>query len=150
MIYTIPKGSHRSVWFPKLTFKRELSFVFSFPTPIYETDFTNKVYGFIDGIDPHYNSVRVGFRRKGNVIIISSIIYNNSVRTITTLKEVDLNAEVSATIKKTIFFYYITINGDTFRFDRTSNCDFFSFMLFPYFGGVDKALTDIKVKIILL
>lgn len=52
MIYKIKQNSHRSVWFPRMTFKNKISFTFKFLSSIPQTEYTNKVYGLIDGIFP--------------------------------------------------------------------------------------------------
>lgn len=147
MIYTIKKGNHRSVWFPRMTFNKSIHFCFRFLTDIPKTDYTNKVYGLIDGIFPHKNSVRLGFRRKKDKMQICSIIYNSGVRRILVLKEVGLKETVFAHILKDKYHYFIFVNGDKFVFDRTSKFNLFSFRLFPYWGGEEKARQDIKIEI---
>lgn len=148
MIYTIKKDNHRSVLFPRLTFKKSIFFSFRFLTDFPQTEYTNKIYGLIDGIDPHKNSVRLGFRRKRDKIEISSIVYNNGVRTITTLKRIELDELSFATIAKLKDKYIIKLNEDNFSFKRTSNFNLFSFRLFPFWGGVEKSAKEFKIEIV--
>ena len=147
MIYKINQNSHRSVWFPRMTFKNKISFTFKFLSAIPQTEYTNKVYGLIDGIFPHKNSVRVGFRKIKNKVQLSSIVYNNGKRTITPLVEIDENTISVCTIIKQKHEYVIYIDFKKFVFKRTSNFNLFSFRLFPYWGGVDKAPSDITLEI---
>jgi len=146
-IYTIKKGSHRSVWFPRITFKKSVSFSFKFLTAIPESDYTNKIYGLIDGILPHKNSVRLGFRKDKGKLLACAIVYNNGVRTITTLKEINEKYLHLCTIDKTKGYYTILLDFETFQFKRTSDFNLFSFKLFPYWGGKETAKEEFKIEI---
>ena len=69
MIYTINKGSHRSTWLPKFTFKKSLTFSFKFLSdPSYildnksDQEDTNKIFGISDSWYHRRHSIRVGWR----------------------------------------------------------------------------------------
>jgi hypothetical protein len=147
MIYTIKKGSHRSSWFPRITFKKTISFSFKFLTPILESEYTNKIYGLIDGILPHKNSIRLGFRKEKGELLVCAIVYNNGVRTITTLKEINSEYIYVATINKTKYEYIIYLDFEKYVFKRVSNFNLFSFRLFPYWGGKETAKENFKIEI---
>lgn len=147
MIYKIKPGNHRSVWFPQVTFKRSICFTFTFLSKMYETEHTNKVYGLIDGIFPHHNSIRVGFRKIGDNIELSAIVYNDGVRTITPLKLIKPFYVTTASIVKHRNTYEIILDLERFVFKRTSRFNLFSFRLFPYWGGVPTANSLIKIEI---
>jgi hypothetical protein len=147
MIYTIKKNSHRSVWFPRLTFKKSICFSFKFLTAIPESEYTNKVYGLIDGIFPHKNSVRLGFRKEKGKLLACAIVYNDGVRTITTLREINENYIYVCGINKYREYYIITLDFERFAFPRTSNFNLFSFRLFPYWGGEEKAKETVEIEI---
>jgi hypothetical protein len=147
MIYLIKKGNHRSTWFPRLTFKKYINFSFKFLTAIPESEYTNKIYGLIDGIFPHRNSIRLGFRKEKGKLLACAIVYNNGVRTIKTLREVNENYIYVCGINKYRGYYIITLDFERFTFPRTSNFNLFSFRLFPYWGGLETAKETVKIEI---
>jgi hypothetical protein len=147
MIYTIKKGKHRSTWFPKITFKKSINFSFKFLTKISESEYTNKIYGLIDGIFPHKNSIRLGFRREKGKLLACAIVYNNGIRTIKVLREINEDYTYICSIYKHVECYIITIDFERFVFPRTSKFNLFSFKLFPYWGGVETAKETIKIEI---
>lgn len=147
MIYTIKKGNHRSTWFPKITFKKSIYFSFKFLTAIPESEYTNKIYGLIDGIFPHKNSVRLGFRREKGKLLACAIVYSNGVRTITTLREIKENNAYTCIISKTRYEYIIDLDINLYTFPRTSKFNLFSFKLFPYWGGIETTKETVKIEI---
>ena len=147
MIYTIKKGNHRSVWFPRITFKKSVSFSFKFLMEIPESDYTNKIYGLIDGIFPHKNSIRLGFRKEKGKLLACAIVYNSGIRSITTLREINEKYLYVCTINKTKDYYTLYLDFQRFQFQRTSNFNLFSFKLFPYWGGKETAKEDFKIEI---
>jgi hypothetical protein len=147
MIYTIKKNSHRSVWFPRLTFKKSICFSFKFLTAIPESEYTNKIYGLIDGIFPHKNSVRLGFRKEKGKLLACAIVNNDGVRTITTLREIDEKHLHLCCINKYKDNYTIILDFEKFTFSRKSSFNLFSFRLFPFWGGEEKAKETVKIEI---
>lgn len=147
MVFRIKEGSHRSVWFPRITFKKSVNFCFKFLTAIPESEYTNKIYGLIDGIFPHKNSIRLGFRKEKSKLLLCAIVYNDGVRTITTLREINENYLYVCGISKCKDSYSISVDFEIFTFPRTSDFNLFSFKLFPYWGGTETASKEFKIDL---
>lgn len=109
----------------------------------------NKLYGFSDCNQNHQkNSARFGWRWLNNKLEIHAYVYNNGERTSQFIDVVSLNKSHK---------YSIELYGDRYRFrlddkkvdmSRTDKCDSgIYYMLYPYFGGDEKAPHDIKILI---
>lgn len=155
MYFTIKKGRHRSVWFPRFTFKRVLigSFTllgdFSYDIGKKQTD-SNKLIGLSNGIWHRYNSIRVGFRwnKVLKCIDIVGICYDKGKREIRVINRIQNNSEkVSFLISIEKDKYIIRIGDKTEMFNNTSKWKFIRYFLFPFFGGTESSPKDLKFKI---
>jgi len=147
MVFRIKEGSHRSTWFPRIVFRNYINFSFKFLTAIPESDYTNKICGLIDGIFPHRNSIRLGFRKEKGKLLLCAIVYNKGVRTITTLREINEKYLYICNISKCRDYYEVIVDFERFSFPRTSNFNLFSFKLFPYWGGIETAPKEFKIDL---
>jgi len=166
--YTVKKGFHYSAHIPHLHWEvSRLVFDFIFDEScIYNLGSVdqfdwNKVYGVGFGFSHHKDSYRIGSRwdNLSGKMQLAHYSYNHSVRSYVDMCAVELNQQCQS---------YIT-------FDRDANCisnvisvfnnaeptviynnsvpfDFknvptWGFMLYPYFGGNEAAVSDYTVKI---
>lgn len=160
--YTIKEGNHYSgLRFRPVLFKKRLNFAFSFDESclydfgdINQKD-VNKLVGFSFGFH-HRNSVRLGWRavdmekiellayvyRKGKLVKEwEEHLYLGLVRP---------NTQLYGTIEVTRWKYKFTILGDKLskstELHRPLLLNPFGYMLYPYFGGDNKAPHDINLK----
>lgn len=155
MIFTIKKNSHYSNFkFPKLTFKKKLiSEIILLSGFKYKCDLeenqkdTNKIIGFSDDYFHHKNSIRIGFRYLNDTIELMVYYYNDGVHNSIKIGEVfeGIKFKIEIEIKDDI--YIVKFNKDYFFIKRTSNWKFIKYVLFPYFGGQEKAKSELKFNI---
>lgn len=154
-IYKIQKGQHYSNSFYQLFKKSELNFAAIFDNSAIYTcadsnnqGATNKLYGFSDGyFDHHSNSARFSWRWFENKLQIYMYCYRNKVRTSKHLTDIELNKVYVYKIRITPKYYVFSLNGVTDSLKRDWNYKQTRYLLYPYFGGKEKASHDITIKI---
>lgn len=136
--YLIKKGKHSSFHIPKLLWNTkaiELKFRFN-SSCIYTTDENNnqndwnKLFGYSRGFH-HTNSVRIGWRWNPikQKIEIAEYYYVDKRRVVIAINlDINLNEE----------YKYIL---------RLDNGCKLGYMLFPYFGGNERAKNDITIEV---
>lgn len=154
-IYVIKEGSHesnRSIEFFKdntLSFQAMFDESASYFTqnPNNQLD-VNKLMGFADcGGLHHENSARFGWRWNNGQLEILAYWYIDGQRNSQLLGTAQLNKYYDYTLKRTENAYTFNFDGNNFSVERVG-CEFNSdYMLFPYFGGDEKAPHDIFIKI---
>jgi hypothetical protein len=111
----------------------------------------NKLFGFSTTLWHHNQSARVGWRRHDDTSIeVLTYSYNNHKRIDETLLGiVKPDQEFTCTIEDTESHYVYTYNdGDKFNKvsdPKLSDKVWFKYLLFPYFGGDQKAPHDMTI-----
>lgn len=156
--YTIPKGEHSSMTFPKLYLgykKRfDLEVVFD-DSCIYELDDAidqldiNKLFGVSFG-DHHKNSIRIGWNYNLSTknIVIYYYVYEDGIRMYSEIDRVELNTKIKLAIELD------TDNGDFTIHAPNCSCNrvykypdwLIGYYLNPYFGGNQVAPHEVVVK----
>lgn len=112
----------------------------------------NKLMGFSDCNSLHHeNSIRFGWRysiEKDNIEIFA-YAYSNSVMNYHYMGDVAINQNVQYRIQIIDDYFVLSFNESEFvEIKRTSDCDKgLYYLLFPYFGGNEKAPHDISIFI---
>jgi hypothetical protein len=104
----------------------------------------NKLTGISEGFNQHKNSVRIGWRCINNKIYLCSYCYINGQRKISEMVEVETDWN-SASLQITKDEYIITINDEILSFDKSGK-NRFLLMMYPHFGGHNKAPHDMDFK----
>lgn len=155
MIYTIKKGSHRSTWLPRFTFKNEIKFEFEFignqEYSIDTQEDTNKIIGLSDNWHHHKDSFRLGWRWNNGVELMSDV-YIGGKRVIESICFIETDTVYKGYLDMSGDNYNIIIHGNKLTinksYSRTSTWGTIRYFLFPYFGGKNKAPKEIKIRII--
>ena len=158
MIYKIKKGRHKSRYIPKICWKKEFTFNIQFLSPpqyisrySHNQEDINKIYGFSDSWNHHNHSLRIGwYYDRGNDInhlviysYVDKVVIIKSLGTFDYLDKIKIGIEVNKG-------YYIIYRYDTGRIElliRKSSWWGPRYMLFPYFGGQEKANKNYLIKI---
>jgi len=153
---TIPKGSHSAFQKAQLLQSRTFKFVAVFDhTAIYESSSeenqhdANKLLGFSDCNSHHHqNSARFGWRWLDDKLEILAYSYANGERFIEPIIEVGLNEPHEYKIQIRKDHYEFSVDGVVLsKMERYQRCNVgVYYMLFPYFGGDDKAPHDITIQ----
>jgi len=162
VVYSIRKGNHYSAsWFRFPFFnKHRLTFTFVLGggckyDPLYGEGDINKLYGISFGFDPHYRSIRIGWRCSTNntTIELYAYSYDDGKRKITYLCDVKQYETYVISIIRINRHCNVCVSD---VWDRVrGNCDitindssdWIKFRLFPYFGGNKPAPHDMKIYI---
>ena len=156
MVYVIKKGSHRSTWLPKFTFKTSLKFSFKFLSdPSYilnnkaDQGDTNKIFGILDSWDHQKHSVRIGWRYDAKLkkAICSVYFYRDGKHYIEDLGEIVQNKPYVCYIDILQDSYTIIALDKKVIIPRTSRWWGPRYFLFPYFGGQQVAPKQFKIEI---
>ena len=161
--YIIKKGKHYSNHLPRLWFgkKHSLSVKINMDKSCWfkleePADYAiNKLVGWSYGYH-HHNSIRVGWRPsidRENWIEFHLYVYTNGGRSQHYIDKVECNIENKLDItyhpEKSIITYslhrpIVISNGYMYAKVKTS---WWGYYLFPYFGGIKTAPTDIKIDL---
>jgi len=156
--YTIPKGQHNvnnNVYKPVET--NELKFIVRFDSTAIYTSVSdenqydiNKLYGFSDNGDTHHNfSARFGWSWTNGKLWLYAYTYNNAKRFSKELTAITIGQEAACSIKITGPTYQFFVNGtllaEMSRAAATPKGK--GYMLYPYFGGDEKAPHDVNIWI---
>ncbi len=158
--YTINKGAHGSTPKVELLQSKELNFkaifnesaIYTSSIPENQHDI-NKLLGFSDcNTQHHQNSARIGWRWLDGKLEIFAYCYVNGERITQYLGETALHEARTYSIVITKEQYVFEMEGyDQVVIPRSNVCDSGVFyMLFPYFGGDEKAPHDIDIGILRL
>lgn len=149
--YTIQQGAH---YCDQNTVKKvsgsSMNFIAKFDnTAIYilsdpnEATDINKLYGFSEGFDNHYNSARIGWRYLNEQLELFAYVYVNGtlLRDPVTydppfIKTVDINQEINCSIAVSGNSYIFKVDGIEVKTQRgPSTMKFNGYQQYPYFGG---------------
>ncbi len=172
MTYLIPRGNHYSLnedTFTSLPFKLKLSkhsirFEAIFVTGCDYDDSKmgndksdiNKLYGISYGFDPHYRSVRIGWRYNSNLKVIGVYVYSyvKGKRKTTWLLDVKLFEAVELAIlkddKHNTVYVQAKIKDQGYTVEKAIegiDKSWINFRLWPYFGGDQTAPNDMRIMI---
>ena len=154
--YNIPAGSHYSLQ-SAVKEVADSSMVFEVlfdSSAIYKTAESlnqydvNKLYGFIEGLDPHKNSARIGWGFSESELRLYAYAYKDGIRTIAEITTVKIGSIIRCAILASANFYLFTVNENYVKLERASfvapiKC----YQLYPYFGGDETAPHAITIKI---
>jgi hypothetical protein len=156
MIYTINKGSHRSTWLPKFTFKTSLAFSFEFLSdPAYTLDNkadqgdTNKIFGISDSWHHHKHSVRIGWRYDSKLkkSIGCVYFYRDGKHFVEDLGAIEQNKPYICYIDISQNSYTVIALDKKVIIPRTSRWWGPRYLLFPYFGGQQVAPKQFNIEV---
>jgi len=155
-VYKIKEGQHRSSVCIKTLAHHTLMFeaifdgsaVYTTSDPVNQHDI-NKLYGFSECNQRHHkNSARFGWRWLNGNLEIHAYVYNDGERSSQFITNVSLNKSYKYSIEMYDDYYVFRVDNESIKMTRTNNCDTGLFyMLFPYFGGDEKAPHEIKIQI---
>lgn len=150
--YTIKKGNHYSGFrfVPHFGITMESYIVYFTESCLYEgnaTDDTNKLAGWTYGWNPHYNSIRTGWKPVLGKILLSLYIYCKGERIIGDLCSVDINIPYHIILFKDHVQVLdvgtgSVINNVRFNFGFKPT---WGYKLHPYFGGDNPAPHDVTI-----
>ena len=114
----------------------------------------NKLIGLSEGMESHHkNSVRIGWRWSldKQTVELLSYCYINGERSYTHICDVNLHERFEGTISIERDCYYVRINSQEHREKRLKeSTSGIRYLLFPYFGGNQKAPHNITIALNLL
>jgi hypothetical protein len=153
--YVIKKCKHRSVWRYKTSksnsFNIEVIFdesaKYKTKDPLNQYD-VNKLWGISDcGKSHSENSIRFGWRWLNDNLEILWYRRVDGVFDFEKITNVNINEinQMHLSISKNS--YELRVNGVIKTLDRPCNGDFNRYLLYPYFGGDEKAPHRIEIKI---
>lgn len=158
MLYTIYKGHHyNNKWIFPIVFKKTIQGYCKFIEWNYKINKmydTHKITGISDGWHHRKDSIRLGWRKyktainQEDIIELMAIVYNNGVRTISSIKIINTNRVFKYKVEINKNSYSIVIDGEIYSYLRTSKWKGLRYRLLPYFGGKEKAPQNIKIKLV--
>jgi hypothetical protein len=108
----------------------------------------NKLYGFTEGYDPHYNSARIGWAFYKNQLRLYGYVYNDKKRISEEISTVKIGETIKCSIKVEEGNYVFTVNGHSLKLPRTAKtAQADGYQLYPYFGGDETAPHHIRIRI---
>ena len=155
--FTIQKGAHFCDQNPvKSIATSEMKFMVKFDSSaIYETGLPenqyaiNKLWGFSEGTNNHYNSARIGWSWTDNALRLYGYVYVGGQLHYQEITSVTIGTEISCSIKPATETYQFTVNGISVSLPRgTSGSQASGYQQYPYFGGNETAphLITILIK----
>lgn len=161
VVYKIKKNKHNPPFTIKTYAPIKNSLMFSiiftegcdYDTSSLESDALdiNKAYGISYGFDPHWNSIRVGWRwnRTKKMIEVFWYVYSAGKRTYKHITDVALFEQVDFSITRQGNIVYLrgNVEDKAFHYIFRISDSWIRFKMFPYFGGNKKAPCDMKIVI---
>jgi hypothetical protein len=155
--FTIQKGAHFCDQNPVRSITTsEMKFLVKFDSSaIYQTELpenqyaVNKLWGFSEGTDNHYNSARIGWSWTDNTLRLYGYAYVNGELHYQEIISVTIGPEITCSIKLAAETYLFTVNGVSVNLPRgTSGSQAIGYQQYPYFGGNEVAphLITILIK----
>jgi len=160
--YLIPKGEHRSTWFPRFHFKGheftiKVKFNSSCRYKIHGDDQydINKIGGYGFGWNHHKNSFRLGWtwNTDKKKIVLWAYVYYDGNRTYQAIKECSDTETVTVRVKlgKTsgwpVWMVYANRDIAPTYIQASGSFPKWGFKLYPYFGGQETAPHDIEIGV---
>jgi len=157
LTFTIQKGAHYCDQNPvKSITISEMKFMVKFDSSaIYQTEFpenqyaVNKLWGFSEGTNNHYNSARIGWSWTNDALRLYGYAYVSGELQYQEITSVTIGTEISCSIKLAADTYLFTVNGVAVSLPRgTSGSQVSGYQQYPYFGGNESAphLITILIK----
>lgn len=155
--YVIRKGEHyadnntfQPVEYEELKFiaKFDNSSVYQTTDPANQED-VNKLFGFSDNNQQHHQySARIGWSWVRNALRLYAYVYNDGHLHVKEISSVDINKEISCSIKVEPNKYIVTVGNKTVELFRKSvTTKGVGYKLYPYFGGDETAPHEIRILI---
>lgn len=153
--YTIKKGKHRSGYRYVTTRSDLIEFKVIFDEsaeyeckdPINQYDI-NKLYGVSDCGDNHMDySIRFGWRWINDSLQLLWFRHQHGEFSFEPLRYIDINQSYDCSIEITDDNYILGIDNTKFYVERTCPHNYKRYMLYPYFGGDEKAPHTITIRI---
>lgn len=153
-VFIIKKGHHESfsgaypIEESTLNFKAvfDSSAIYAISDSENVTD-VNKLFGMTDcGIANHVNSARIGWRWFQDSLQLFAYVYSNGKRSITYMTSAIIGREIDCSISAVQNKYIFRINDVFCTQERVCN-ENDRFMLYPFFGGDERAPHNIAIKI---
>ena len=155
--FTIQKGAHFCDQNPvKTIMTSEMKFMVKFDSSaIYQTELpenqyaVNKLWGFSEGTNNHYNSARIGWSWTDNALRLYGYAYVSGQLYYQEITSVTIGTEISCSIKLVAETYQFRVNDASVSLPRgTSGSVANGFQQYPYFGGNETAphLITILIK----
>lgn len=152
--YLIAKGQHycnlRPLKFVALTemkfsAKFNQSAIYKTVNPVNQYDI-NKLWGFSEGIDNQYNSVRIGWGYSNGAIRLYGYVHCKGARYSKEITTVLPGQDVGCSIKVYGNTYIISAKGVTVKLPRGTTATTASgLQQYPYFGGDEVAPQDVTI-----
>jgi hypothetical protein len=155
--FTIQKGAHYCDQNPiKSVTTSEMKFIVKFDSSaIYQTELpenqyaVNKLWGFSEGTNNHYNSARIGWSWTDGALRLYGYAYVRGELHYQEIRSVTIGTEISCSIKLAAESYLFTANGVSISLPRgPSGAQASGYQQYPYFGGNEVAphLITILIK----
>lgn len=108
----------------------------------------NKLYGVSYGFDPHWNSLRLGWRYNSTKGLFEIMIYCyiRGKRTYQHILNVRKYEAINMSIYRNGGKVHLAVNGDYYSFKIDDA--WIRFKMFPYFGGNKKSPNDMEILIL--
>jgi len=154
-IYKIYKGHHRSSFSYKTTKSNLINFDVIFDkSAIYKVKNSNnqadinKLYGVSDCGRQHMEySIRFGWRYYQNRLQLLWFKHEAGIFSFGLIKNIKINKSYNCTIKITDNNYILCVDNTCESITRICSKNYMRYVLYPYFGGDEKAPHDITIKI---
>ena len=154
MVATIRKGKHTFFKIPRFTFSKKIDFTFrlvgdfSYTADLPENQKdTNKIFGISDSFHHRRDSIRIGFRYLQGNLELMAYYYNNGVRKSEKIQNIETDKEYTIKMEISDNLYLLEVDSNKHEFTRTSEWCFVRYLLYPYFGGQEKAKKDLTFEI---
>ena len=155
--FTIQRGAHYCDQNPvRSVMTSEMKFMVKFDSSaIYQTELpenqyaVNKLWGFSEGTNNHYNSARIGWSWTDNALRLYGYVYVSGQLYYQEITPVSIGTEISCSIKPAGEIYLFTVNGISVNLPRgISGSPASGYQQYPYFGGNETAphLITILIK----
>lgn len=155
--FTIQKGAHycdqnpvRSITTSEMKFMVKFDSSAIYQAELPENQYAiNKLWGFSEGANNHYNSARIGWSWTDNALRLYGYVYVSGELHYQEITSVTIGAEISCSIKLAAETYLFTINGVAVSLPRGApGSQASGYQQYPYFGGTEVAphLITILIK----
>lgn len=108
----------------------------------------NKLYGFTEGTDPHYNSARIGWSFNNSKLRLYAYAYNDKLRMSEEITAVNIGEPIKCSIELENGYYEFAVNQQKIKLPRmlsTKRAE--GYQLYPYFGGDEVAPHQVTIRI---
>ena len=154
--YNIAAGEHycdkttiKSIAISQMLFKVKFdsSAIYTTVDPLNQYDI-NKLYGFIEGQDPHVNSARIGWAYNDGKLRLYAYAYKNQQRLSQEIGPVNIGETINCAIKFDSLNYVFIVKDKQVKLRRgQAGITAQGYQLFPYFGGDEVAPQPIRIFI---